>query len=147
MKVRGLHSELVWHIGPFSDTTAAERVAGEPPTSKIQRKVDFHMALKADQKVAFSLQATDEVGNPGEFEGTIVYSVDDESIVTLTDNGDGTGEVAATGTLGTAVLSAEATRTSDSKVFMGSVSVDVIAGDVEVIDIVLGTPEEATPDV
>lgn len=105
------------------------------------------MALKADQKVAFSLQATDEVGNPGEFVGTIVFSVDDASIVTLTDNGDGTGEVAATGTLGTAVLSAEATRTSDSKVFMGSVSIDVIAGDVEVIDIVLGEPEEATPDV
>jgi hypothetical protein len=120
---------------------------GTPPTQKPFRKVDLYMALKADQKVAFSLQGTDEVGNPNDFEGTTVFSVDDPSTVTLTDNGDGSGEVAATGTLGTAVLSAEATRTSDGKIFMGSVSIDVIAGDVESIEIVLGTPEEVTPDV
>lgn len=104
------------------------------------------MSLKADQKAAFSLQSTDEVGNPTDFDGTFVFAVDDPSIVTLTDNGDGTGEVAATGILGVATLSVDATRASDGKSFTGVLAIDVIAGDAESVSIVLGEPEEVTPD-
>jgi hypothetical protein len=104
------------------------------------------MALKADQKAAFSLESTDEMGNPTEFDGTFVFTVDDPSIVSLTDNGDGTGEVAAVGPLGVATLTVEATRASDGKVFTGALAVDVIAGDAESVAIVLGGPEEVTPD-
>lgn len=136
-----------WRIGPASDTTAAERVSGEPPTYKQPPgKVDVYMDLKADQKVSFALQATDEVGNPTEFAGTTVFTVDDPSIVTLTDNGDGTGEVAATGVLGVATLTGTATRDSDGAEFTGVAAIQVVAGDAETFEITFGTPEEVTPD-
>lgn len=105
------------------------------------------MDLKADQKVAFELRATDEMGNPATFAGTITYSVDDPSVVNLTDNGDGTGEVAATGVLGTALLTARAVRDSDGREFTGAAAVQVVAGDAETFEITFGTPDEVTPDV
>lgn len=63
-----------------------------------------------------------------------------------TDNGDGTGVVAATGALGPAVLTATATRASDGKVFTGTGLVNVVPGDAETFTIEFGTPEEVTPD-
>jgi len=102
-------------------------------------------ALKADQKVSASVSAVDEMGNPTQFTGTAVYAVDDTAILSLTDNGDGSCSVAATGTLGTAVLSVTDTETSGQE-FMGSIAIDVVAGDVTTLAIELGEPEEVTPD-
>jgi len=102
-------------------------------------------SLKADQKVSFSITATDEMGNPATFTGTPVFAVDDAAILALTDNGDGTGSVAANGPLGTSVLSVTDTETSGEE-FMGSVAVDVVAGDVTAVEIAFGEPEEVTPD-
>jgi hypothetical protein len=104
------------------------------------------MDLKADQKISFSLQATDEIGNPTEFDGTIAFTVDDPSIINLTDNGDGTGEAAATGTIGVATLTAEATPAGGGTPFTGAEAINVIAGDAEGITIAFGEPEEVTPD-
>ena len=101
--------------------------------------------LKADQKVAFSVSGADETGNPVDLTGTPVFTVDDDAILSLTDNGDGSGEVAATGQLGSATLSVEDEETSGQR-FIGSVAIDVIAGDLAAIGIDLGAPEEVTPD-
>ncbi len=98
------------------------------------------MALLDNQKVSFSVAGTDEVGNPATLTGTPVFSVDRPDILTLTDNGDGTGTVAATGTLGTAVLSVADTET-DGDQFSGSISIDVLGGDVTAVSISLGEPE------
>jgi hypothetical protein len=103
------------------------------------------MDLQADKKVALSVTATDEVGNPvplpaGE---TVVYTVDDPSIIALTDNGDGTASAAATGTLGTANVHVEATGPLEAS---GDLQIVVVAGDAERITIEPGAVEEVTPD-
>jgi len=137
---------LLWHIGPALETSPEERVAGPAPTHTCQRKVDVIMDLQADKKVALSVEATDEVGNPvplpaGE---TVVYTVDDPSIIALTDNGDGTASAAATGTLGTANVHVEATGDLNAS---GDLQIVVVAGDAERIAVVPGAVEEVTPDV
>lgn len=138
---------LTWRLGPFTDTVPSERTPGTAPTYKYPAgKVDLNVDLKADQKVSFALEATDEVGNPATFDGTIEFAIDDPSIATLTDNGDGSGEVAATGTLGVTNLTGTATRNSDGQVFTGAAVINVIAGDAETFNIEFGTPEEVTPD-
>jgi len=104
------------------------------------------MDLQADKKVALSVAFTDEVGNPvptpdGE---TVAYTVDDPSIINLTDNGDGTAEAAATGTLGTANVHVDATGPLAAT---GDLQLVVVAGLAERLDVVAGPPEEVTPDV
>ena len=132
----------------MTDTVPADRIAGPAPVYKSPPgKVDLIMDLHADKKVALAVQPTDEVGNPTTFDGTTVYAVDDASIVNLVDNGDGTAEAAATGVLGATLLTVQATRASDGKVFNGALAVQVIAGDAESFEIVAGPEEEVTPDV
>jgi len=137
---------LVWHIGAPEETAPEERVAGLPPTCKPPRKVSVIMDLQADKKVALSVTATDEVGNPvplpaGE---TVVYTVDDPSIIALTDNGDGTASAAATGVLGTANVHVDATGPLEAS---GDLQIVVVAGDAERITIEPGAVEEVTPDL
>lgn len=97
------------------------------------------MSLLDNQKVSFSVAGTDEAGNAAPLTGTPAFSVDRPDILALTDNGDGTGEVASTGVLGTAVLSVSDTET-DGDQFFGSVSIDVLASDVTGVTIQMGEP-------
>jgi len=138
---------MVWHVGAPVESEEADRVPGEPPTNPPeQRKADVIVDLQADKKVALSLVFTDEVGNtvPAPAGETVVYTVDDPSIINLTDNGDGTAEAAATGVLGTATVHAEATGPLPGS---GDLQLVVVAGDAERFEIVAGAPEEVTPDV
>jgi hypothetical protein len=101
--------------------------------------------LQADKKVALSVAATDEVGNPvplpaGE---VVVYSVDDPSIINLTDNGDGTASAAATGVLGSATVHVEGTGPLTAS---GDLLLVVVAGDAERLAVVAGEVTEVTPD-
>lgn len=105
------------------------------------------MDLQADKKVALSVAAEDEVGNPATFDGTYAYVVDDASIINLTDNGDGTAEAAATGALGVATVTATATKSDGTLAGQGVLAFQVIAGDVASFEVVAGAPEEVTPDV
>ena len=103
------------------------------------------MDLQADKKVTLTGSFTDEMGNPvplpaGE---TVVYTVDDPSIINLTDNGDGTAVAAATGVLGTANVHGEATGPVTAS---GDLQIVVVAGDADRFEIVAGEPEEVTPD-
>ncbi len=137
---------MVWHIGPTLDSTEEDRVAGPPPESKPPRKADVIMDLQADKKVGLSVTFTDEVGNPvpAPATETVVYTVDDPSIINLTDNGDGTASAAATGTLGTANVHVDATGDVTAS---GDLQIVVVAGLAERLDVVAGAPEEVTPDV
>ncbi len=107
------------------------------------------MDLQADKKVGLSVQFTDEVGNavPAPTDAVIVYTVDDPSIIALTDNGDGTASAAATGTLGTANVHVDASSVSTGLTLTGDLQLVVVAGLAERIAIVAGAPEEITPDV
>lgn len=130
-----------WHLGPVTHyrPTGAPR-HHHPHRHHRHRRVDITMSLLDNQKVPFSVVGTDEAGNAAPFSGTPAFSVDRTDVLTLTDNGDGTGEVAATGVLGTAVLSVADTET-DGEAFFGSVSLDVLASGVTGVTIQLGTPE------
>jgi hypothetical protein len=97
--------------------------------------------LTDNQQVSFAVAGKDARGNPAPLTGTPVFAVDNTNVLTLTDNGDGTGTVAATGTLGTAVLSVTDAETSGDQ-FAGSVSIDVLAGSVTAVEIDLGTAQD-----
>lgn len=138
---------LVFRFGPVRDTTPDDRTAGPPPVYKYPPgKVAARMDLQADKQVDLSVQAEDEVGNPATFDGTYAYTVDDASIINLTDNGDGTAVAAATGALGVATVTATATRSDGSLAGQGVLAFQVIAGDVASFEVVAGAPEEVTPD-
>lgn len=103
------------------------------------------MDLQADKKVGLSVEFTDEVGNtvPTPTGETVVYTVDDPSIINLTDNGDGTATAAATGVLGTANVHVDATGPLAAT---GDLQIVVVAGLAERLEVVAGEPEEVTPD-
>jgi len=100
--------------------------------------------LTDTQEVTFSVQGTDAKGNPAPLTGTPAFAVDDSSILTLVDNGDGTGKVSAVGATGSATLSLTDTET-DGDNFIGSLAFDVIAGKVTAASIVPGAPTEIAP--
>jgi hypothetical protein len=91
------------------------------------------------------MAAQDELGNPADLPGAVTFTVDDPSIVTLTDNGDGSGEIAATGTLGVTTLTGTVTLPDGSEV-TGVAAVQVVSGDASTFSFDFGDPEEVTPD-
>ncbi len=103
------------------------------------------MDLQADKQVAFKLGATDEVGNETTLTGTVTFEVDDPSILTLTDNGDGSGTVAATGTLGVATLTGRVAN-PDGTEATGVAAIQVVAGDAQTFQFSFEAPTEVTPD-
>jgi hypothetical protein len=137
---------IIWHLGPTTDTTAADRTVrgtAYPSTGK----ADLTMDLMADQQVPLSIEWTDEVGNPTDApdDATVVYTVDDPAIINLTDNGDGTAVAAAVGALGTATVHVEATADGDT--VTGDLAIVVVAGLADRLNVVAGEPEEITPDL
>ena len=145
--VKGVRRHQVrWHLGVPFDTTAADRIVHGPSGISTPRKVDLIMDLQADKQVALSVEWTDEVGNPVATpdSATSVYTVDDPSVINLTDNGDGTAVAAATGVLGTANVHGE--FTVDGTTVTGDLQIVVVAGLAERATIVAGEPGEVTPD-
>ena len=138
---------LVLRIGAPVDTDPADRAIKGPPYFQSTGKVDLIMDLQADKKVALTASYTDEVGNPvpTPADAAVTYTVDDPTIINLTDNGDGTAEAAATGTLGTAHVHVDAT--SGGITLTGDLEIVVVAGLAERVAIVAGEPEEVTPDI
>lgn len=149
LEVPGLrHYHMIIHVGPALDTTAEDRISHTPGTPRsTPRKVDLIMDLMADKKVTLSPEWTDEVGNPvaAPSDASVTYTVDDSSVIALTDNGDGTAVAAATGTLGTANVHADGS--GGGVTATGDLQIVVVAGLAERMNIVAGAPEEVTPDV
>ncbi len=148
LRVKGLRRyRIVWHIGATTDTTSADRVIKPPPYHQSTGRLDIAMDLQADKQVPLSIQFTDEVGNPVPTPtgATVTYTVDDPTIINLTDNGDGTAIAAAVGALGTATVHAEVAF--DGTTLAGDLQIVVVAGLAERVAIVAGAPEEVTPDV
>jgi hypothetical protein len=155
LEIPGLHPAApprpVFHIGVPTETSVADRVVKPPPYSQFTGKVDVRMDLQADKKVALSVGYTDEVGNPAPApEGAVAtYTVDDPTIINLTDNGDGTASAAAVGPLGTANVHLSVEFDDEDGVaheVTGDLQLVVVAGDAERVEIVPGAVEEVTPD-
>ena len=138
---------FVWRVGPVRETSPDDRVLSDPPTYKQPpRKVDVIVDLQADKKVDFSFSPVDEMGNPTSFDGTVVFAVDDPSVVTLTDNGDGSGTVAAVGVIGVATLTGTASPADGSDPIVGAEAVNVVAGDAEAFAFSFSEPVETDED-
>jgi hypothetical protein len=146
--------KLRWHVGRPHEASDSDRHPNPPALHTcvgVTRKVHTIMDLQADNKVALSLEFTDEMDNPvtAPADATTVYSVDDSNIIALTDNGDGTASAAAVGTLGVANVHAEVDFTDEDGTahhVTGDLQLVVVAGDAERVAIVAGDPEEVTPD-
>jgi hypothetical protein len=143
---------LLLRIGAPRDTNPADRIIKPPPYSQPTGKVDVRMDLQADKKVALSTGFTDEVGNPTEAPAgaAVTYTVDDPTIINLTDNGDGTASAAAVGAEGPANVHVQADFTDadgNAHSVSGDLQIVVVAGDAERVAIVAGAVEEVTPDV
>jgi hypothetical protein len=143
--VKGRRLLFVWRVA------APRRWPSRPvPTPDTQQpatgKVDLIMDLKADQQTTLSGEYTDEVGNVvvAPADAAVTYTVDDPSVVALTDNGDGTAVAAATGTLGVANVHAESVF--DGRTATGDLQVVVVAGDAERFTVLASEPTEVTPD-
>lgn len=143
-------SVLAW--GVVSKTVPADRVPVIPqPYSPHTGRVDRIMNLKSDQKVAIlGMVDVDEMGNKiGPSADQPTYTTDDVAgeFIVLTDNGDGSGVIAATGVLtgidGAPVPQVTATFPDGS---IQVEAVNVVVGDMATRAFEFGTPEEVTPD-
>lgn len=147
--VKGLRLHFHLHIGPVDPLSeppidiVVVSLVSPAPTGRTNPSMD----LRADQQVALSGGWTDEVGNPvpAPPQFTVVYTVDDPTIINLTDNNNGTAVAAATGVLGTANVHAEA-NTPGLPTMTADLQIVVVAGLAERFTIVAGTPTEITPD-
>jgi len=137
---------FVLHASVPRPTTPADRVVNGPPYHQHTGKVDLIMDLAADMQVTLSGQWTDEMGNPvaAPVDAAVVYTVDDPTVINLTDNGDGTAVAAAVGVLGTANVHAEAT--GGGLAVSGDLQIVVVSGLAERFTIEASDPTEVTPD-
>lgn len=138
---------VVLHIGAPRETDRRNRTPGAPGVPPTERKQDLTMDLQADKEFTATLKGKDEVGNVTDLPAgtTVVYDVDNDAVITLTDNGDGTAVVAATGVLGVATLTATATR-EDGSTASGVLAIQVVVGEAETFEIVASDVREVTPD-
>lgn len=137
----------VMKFGAPTRTVPADRVPTIPqPYSPQTGKVDFIMLMQADKKVAIlGMVDLDEPGNEiGPSAEQPTYTTDDVTgqFIVLTDNGDGTGEIASTGNLGVAQVTA---TFADGSTIVEAVN--VVVGDMASRAFKFGPAEEVTPDV
>lgn len=146
LHIKGLRADhLLWHVGAPRDSKPEDRVKRGRVQPASGRR-DLSMDLKVDNSVDFSVGFTDEMGNPvpAPADVSVVYSVDDDGVLSLVDNGDGTCVVTPVGPLDSAHLHAEVT--AGGKTLTGDAEIMVVAGDAERVALVAGTPVETTPD-
>jgi hypothetical protein len=135
------------HYGVPRNTLPEDRTPrGRMERTPANTTMGVRMDLAADMKVTAELEWTDEVGNPTgtPADATATWSVDDSSVIALTDHGDGSAEFAAVGPLGTATVTVSAS--AGGKTFTGSDVINVVAGLAERVNVAFGDPEEVTPD-
>jgi hypothetical protein len=147
LKVRPVTPRRVLKVGAPSKTVPADRVPSVPqPFSPRTGEVDIIMNLQSDKKVAIlGLVDVDEMGNEiGPSAEQATYTTDDVAgqFIVLTDNGDGTGVIAAVGPVGSAQVTA---TFPDGSTLVEAVN--VVVGDMASRQFRFGPPEEVTPDV
>ena len=101
---------------------------------------DMHVNLTADQQVVLRVAGADRHGNPVEVPGVLAWSNTDDAVARLDDNGDGTRTLVAL-TEGNTVVTVTDDVEGDGVVeFSGSLSVDVVAGNIAAINLVADAP-------
>lgn len=128
---------LRWRVGPITWQDGHPRSTESPSAERTGSMAD--LVLTADQQARLAASGVDADGNPVDLSGSLTYAVDDTTILTLTDNGDGTALIVTTGPTGSALV----TATGDGVI--GSLAVDVVAGDVASIQITATPEAQGTP--
>ncbi len=136
--MRGLHVSLEFDIGPcgrkrrlcvplgpFSEQEGALTPMGQSVTITDSQKFKIGPVTAVDAK-----------GNPASLGGPLTFASSDTSLLTVTDNGDGSAEASAVGPLGNAQV------TVSDTVETAVVDVTVIGGAEAGLSVALGTPEE-----
>jgi hypothetical protein len=136
-----------WRVGQVREMKTTPKPAKKSKTKA--KKATCHHEAKGTADMAFllgdnqefdlSIAEKDHAGNDVPVEG-VTYSVDNDSVLTLTDNGDGTALVQATGTLGDAVVTA--TDADDN--LSGTLDVTVGVEAAESLNLVPGPVREKT---
>jgi hypothetical protein len=127
---------LHWRVGPITWQENRPR-ATSAQIGRTDSMAD--LVLTADQQARLAASGVDSDGNPVDLTGSLTYGVDNTDVLTLTDNGDGTALVVTTGPTGSALV----TATGDGVI--GSLAVDVVAGDVSSIAISATAEPQGTP--
>lgn len=127
-----------WRIGPVVAKVA------QPPASDVTRpfqRGEFIVQLTADQQVELSITGEDQYGNPVDIGGDVAWLSSDESVVQVTSASPERATATAVGPAGTASITvtndADRDGTGD---FMGSLAIDVVAGEIAEIAIAAGEP-------
>lgn len=105
-------------------------------------------SLTATQQCDLTIAVTDAKGNPAPVDGPPQWFVDNPAVLALTPAADGMGcLVAAVGPLGTALVSVKADADLGAGVveLVGTLEVEVTAGQAALMAIVPGVPTEQPP--
>lgn len=101
------------------------------------------MQLTADQQVELSISGEDAYGNPVEITGNTAWSSSDESIVAVTMTDSSHATAAAVGPVGSAAVTVTNDVNNDGTGdYIGSLSLNVVAGQMKDIAITAGTPTD-----
>jgi len=100
--------------------------------------------LKATQQVRVTVQFQDKKGNPAEVQGTPAWTVSDPNTLTVTPDADGMGAEVVAGNLGTAQVNvtADADLGDGTTEIMGTLEIEVKAGDATVVSLNPETPTD-----
>lgn len=131
---------LHWHlrVRPKTDEPTPGP-SGTPATGT----EEITMQLTADQQVDLSISGEDRYGNEVDISGDVTWESSDPAIVVVeADDNDNTKAYAkAVGPAGTAAVTVtndvDRDGTGD---FMGSLAIDVVAGDIAEIEVAAGEP-------
>lgn len=133
---------LRWRIGPVKVKSIEPQLS---TATRTYNESEITVQLTADQQVSLSISGQDRYGNPVDIDGDTVWESSDENIVQVNfDSANpSTATALAVGPTGTASVTctndADRDGTGD---FMGSLAIDVVAGDIAEIEIAAGTPED-----
>lgn len=136
-----------WHIitglkpASFQPTPPDQR----PPSYVPEQESEITLQLTADQMVQLSVTGTDKYGNPVDISGSAVWQSSDASIIEVRQDKSASPtfcQALAVGPTGTASVSYTNDANNDgSGDFIGSIAIDVVAGQMAEIVIQEGTPE------
>lgn len=133
-----------WKIGPVTEATGVSR----PGTGLIRirkRMADIMLVLKDTEQSALATQFLDKKGNPAPVQGVPVWATSDATILSVTPEADGlSATIVANGPLGTAQVSvtADADLGDGVKPVVGTLDVNIVAGEAVSANISAGTPTE-----
>jgi hypothetical protein len=134
-------SRIRWHLGPVGpkQTQPDPGPPGHPATGN----EDIIMQLTADQQVDLSISGEDSYGNPVDITGDTQWVSSDESIVSVTAHDPSHATAVAVGPVGSAAVTVSNDVNQDGTGdYIGSISLDVVAGQMKDIVVTAGTPTD-----